>query len=110
MNAQPELTEWAEQSAILEAVEKNAGREFQDAAQAFVLRYLATHGQASGEELTDAAKAAGIHSPTTDKAFGTAYRNLSKGKLIERAGFTFRRKGHCCPGATLWRLTTPQPE
>lgn len=75
---------------------------FSARAQAFVLDYLARHGTASGEDITDACKAAGIV-PADDRAFGAVYSTLSRRGLIVFAGFCARRKGHCTAGGRLWR-------
>lgn len=74
-------------------------------ALAFVPKYLREHGEASGEEITDAAKKAGIVPPNTDRAFGAVYKMLLKDKLIERAGFCIRKRGHGCAGGSIYRIT-----
>lgn len=97
---------WAttQRDEALATVERNAGPTFTKRAAEFVVQYLTTHESASGEELTDAAKDAGII-PHSDKAFGAVYMSLSKQGVIEKCGFAQRLKGHRCSGANLWRLT-----
>lgn len=55
---------------------------FSERAQAFVLRYLAEHGSASGEDITDACKAAGIQ-PAEVRAFLTAYYGSDQDTPLE---------------------------
>ncbi len=76
---------------------------FSKRAQAFVLRYLAEQGSASGEDITDACKAAGIQ-PAEDRAFGSVYSTLSRRKLIVCVGFCARAKGHGTAGGRVWGL------
>ncbi len=71
-------------------------------AQEFALRYLKEHGAASGEDITDACKAAGIV-PTSDKWFGQVYQGLSKAGRIKVDGVAPRRRGHGSPGY-VWTL------
>ena len=78
---------------------------FSERAQAFVLAYLAEHGKASGEDLTDACKAAGIK-PAEDRAFGSVYSALSRRKQIVCVGYCDREKGHGTGGGKRWSLTT----
>lgn len=93
------LGEAAAQLAVDRAEREAPG--FSARAQAFVLDYLATHGTASGEDITDACKAAGI-TPPEDRAFGAVYSTLSRRGLIVFAGFCARRKGHGTAGGRLW--------
>ena len=71
-------------------------------ASSFIVAYLRTYGPASGEDVTDAAKAAGI-APGEDRAFGSIYASLARRGLIVAAGVTNRRKGHGSLGARVWR-------
>lgn len=72
-------------------------------ARDFVLDQLRQHGPSSGEDLTDAAKAAGI-TPPDDRAFGAVFSFLSRKRAIEPAGFCERRKGHGTAGGRIWAL------
>lgn len=76
---------------------------FLERAKKFVLFYLGRCGEASSEEITDAAKANGI-TPPDDRAFGPVYLSLSRRGLIVKAGFCLRKKGHLTSGGNLWRL------
>lgn len=76
---------------------------FSDAARAFVLTYLGNVGEASGEQITDEAKAFGLV-PHDDRAFGGVFLGLVKRGRIERAGYCPRRKGHGTQGGSIWRL------
>jgi len=92
-----------------EAAERAAERaeradpSFRERAMFFVVAYLERHGQASGESITDAAKAADI-CPPDDRAFGAVYAGLVRQGLIVCAGFCPRRKGHGTAGGRVWRL------
>lgn len=88
----------------LKQVAENAGKCFLAQALEFVPQYLREHGEKSGEELTDAAKKAGIVPQNSDKAFGVVYKTLARDGIIERARFALRTKGHACAGASIWRL------
>lgn len=72
-------------------------------AKEFALRYLNEHGAASGEDITDACKAAGIV-PKSDKWFGQVYQSLRKAGRIKVDGMAPRRRGHGSPGY-VWTLT-----
>ena len=99
----PSLFDWqAERDTAMASVEHNAGEEFRDAALAFVPNWLAGRGAVSGEDITDAAKAAGIV-PHLDQAFGPVYASLARQGLIVRTGYAPRRRGHGSPGP-VWRL------
>lgn len=91
---------------IIEGCRQNADEAqpgFSGAARAFVLNYLSNVGEASGEVITDSAKAFGLV-PHDDRAFGGVFLALAKRGLIERAGFCPRRKGHGTQGGSIWRL------
>jgi hypothetical protein len=94
-----------ERDAALAQVEANAGPCFKARALRFVVEYLREHGERSGEEITDAAKAAGITPENTDRAFGPVYASLLKDGLIQRVGFCLRKKGHGCSGGSVYRLS-----
>ncbi len=93
----------AARDKALEQLEKRNGEVFRARARAFALDFLRVHGPKSGEDITDACKAAGII-PHTDKAFGCIYGALSRQGLIERAGFCERKKGNGTCGGIVWKL------
>lgn len=96
-----------ERDAALRQVVAAAERSdvmFLERAKKFVLFYLGRCGEASSEEITDAAKASGIL-PPDDRAFGPVYLSLSRRGLIVKAGFCLRKKGHLTSGGNLWRLS-----
>lgn len=69
---------------------------------AYFLALLATRGPLSGEDLTDAARAAG-YCPADDRAFGAAFRLLlTSGARI--TGYAPRRKGHGSSGGKVYGL------
>lgn len=76
---------------------------FCERAQHFVLAFLAQHGKASSEDITDACKAAGIV-PAEDRAFGSVYGGLNRRKQIVCVGYCDRRKGHGTAGGRMWEL------
>lgn len=84
----------------------NAGEEFGRKARAFVIEFLRKNGSATGEDITDAGKAAGII-PHNDKAWGPVYMALSRSKTIAKdlsAPPSPRRKGHSSGIAWRWKL------
>jgi len=83
-------------------VERNAGEDFKARAMAFALEWMRGKGTVSGEDITDACKAAGIV-PHCDKAFGPVYAGLARQGAIVRDGYAIRRRGHGAP-APAWRL------
>jgi hypothetical protein len=98
------LFSWqADRDQALALVEANAGREFSDRAQRFVVGFLAVHGAAAGEKITDAAKAAGIV-PHDDRAFGAVYLRLARAGIIRKAGSVKREKGHGTGGGNVWEV------
>ena len=106
-------TSWrAARDEAMSAVAANAEDAtpgFTDRACDFVLAYLAQHGPAPGEQITDECKRAGIV-PHDDRAFGGVYMRLAKAGLIRKTGHTIRTKGHGCAGANIWALATDVPE
>lgn len=72
-------------------------------AREFILRYLSGRDQASGEDITTAAKDSGIQH-LDDRAFGPIFMSLAKRNQIEKCGTCLRKKGHGTSGGTLWRL------
>jgi len=91
-----------ERDTALETVERNAGEEFKARAMAFALDWMAGKCIVSGEDITDACKAAGIV-PHEDRAFGPVYLALARQGAIVRVGYISRRRGHGAP-APGWRL------
>jgi hypothetical protein len=73
------------------------------AVRQFFLNYLAAHRQATGEDLTDAAKRAG-HIPHDDRAFGPIFASLARAGAIRVLDFSERRKGHGTAGARVWQI------
>ena len=104
-----DLFDWQkERDEALERVGAHAEDEcpgFAEAAKAFLLEYLAAHGPASGEVLTDACKAAGI-APHDDRAFGGCFMSLARAGKIVKIGTAIRTKGHGTNGAVVWSLNT----
>jgi hypothetical protein len=97
------LFDWqTERDSALAQVERNAGEEFKARAMAFALEWMAGKGTVSGEDITDACKAAGIV-PHEDRAFGPVYLKLARQGAIVRVGYMARRRGHGAPGPG-WRL------
>lgn len=102
------------ETAVIEArdqamaqVGANAGTPFSDKAYDFIQTYLSDlPAGASGEDITDACKAAGII-PHDDRAFGPVFMRLAKHGVITKAGYRPRAKGHGTGGANVWRLTNP---
>lgn len=84
-------------------VARNAGEQFQKAAPKAVLEYLKTHGDSSGEAITDAVKAQDIV-PHDDRAFGSVYHHLARQGKIEKRGYATRTKGHGTSGGNIWGL------
>lgn len=72
-------------------------------AKRFIVSQLVRHGQMSGEDLTDAAKAHGFR-PIEDRAFGPIYAALVREGTIRCAGYVARRKGRGTAGGRLWVL------
>jgi hypothetical protein len=87
----------------MRAIIKHAGCRFFEQAKVFVIEYLRVHGEASGEDITDACLTAGIR-PHDERAFGPVYMSLARRGLIGKVGTTPRRKGHGCSGGNIWRL------
>lgn len=107
--ASPTLEDWAvARDLAMTQVSENAGPDFKMQATAFVVAYLTEHGPTSGEDLTDAAKAAGIVPGNTDRAFGGIYGGLVHRKVIERHSFCIRRKGHLTAGGSVWQLVNAE--
>lgn len=84
-------------------VGSNAGQNFVSLAMRHAVKFLRSHGPASGEEITDDCRREGIIAHD-DRAMGVVIRNLSRDKIIEACGEAIRKKGHGARGATLWRL------
>jgi hypothetical protein len=88
------------QQMAAEAAERQLGG-FVERSQAFVLRYLRSGVRASGEDIVDAAKEAGIR-PREDRAFGAVFGGLSRAGRIRCVGIEMRRKGRGTAGARVW--------
>jgi hypothetical protein len=82
--------------------------DFAAQSRAFVLGYLASHGPAPGEAVTNACKAAGVR-PHDDRAFGPVLYALARAGLIRKAGACVRAKGHGCSGGNIWELVVTEP-
>lgn len=92
--------------AALRQVEANAEaarKHFSADAAAFVRSYLAACGPTSGEQLTEACKAAGIV-PHDDRSFGPILMKLSRQGVIKKVGTCQRVRGHNTAGGNLWSL------
>jgi len=76
---------------------------FGEAAAAFVLAYLETHGASPGELITVECSEAGIR-PHDDRAFGPVYMRLAREGLIEKVGTCRRERGHGTAGGNIWDL------
>ena len=93
--------------AAMSRVQAKAGEDFGRKAREFILSYLRQNGATSGEDVTDACKAAGI-TPHDDRAFGPVYMSLSRNGHIRKAGMVPRRKGHATAGGYVWELNNEQ--
>lgn len=91
--------------AAAQACAARAEREGFDAAAAgrVMLDALRLHGELTGEDLSDAALAAG-HVPHDHRAFGKVIRQLSVRRQIKGVGYAQRRKGHGTGGAVVWAI------
>lgn len=101
MTFQPSIFE--ERDTAIAQVATNAGQNFISQAMRHAVNFLKGRDSASGEEITDSCREAGI-AAHDDRAMGAVLRNLSKDKLIVKAGFCQRKKGHLTSGGNLWRL------
>lgn len=90
--------------AAMSRIQAKAGEDFGRKAREFILSYLRQHGATSGEDVTDACKAAGI-TPHDDRAFGPVYMSLSKKGVIRRVGYCARRRGNMTAGGSIWELS-----
>lgn len=77
--------------------------QFSKKAEVAILNHLRTVGKASGEDLTNIARAHGAI-PTDDRAFGPVYASLSRRGLIRTAGYCMRARGHGTAGGRVWEL------
>lgn len=94
-----------QRDTILIAQEVANGKEFGARMRAFIQEHLEKHGPSSGEEITDAAKEAGITPPTMDdRAYGGSFRSLSSRGIIRKAAYCQRAKGHSTGGGIVWQL------
>lgn len=93
-------------SACLDKAQR-AAPYFADKAKAAILAHLAANGPTSGEDLTDACKAAGIVPSNDDRAFGGVFLGLSnpRNPKIQCLRSDLPRKhGHGTSGGKLWSL------
>lgn len=98
------LFDWqAERDSAMATVERNAGEDFAEKARRHVLAHLDWLGNVSGEEIVNAGEAKGITAHTA-KAWGPVFGWLSRKKLIVKAGYCQRTKGHGTAGGIVWRL------
>ena len=97
------LFDWqAERDAAMATVERNAGEVFSLQARSHVLRML-QKGDISGEGIVEVGEAIGIRAHDS-RAWGPVFGWLSRKKLIVKAGFCQRLKGHGTAGGIVWRL------
>lgn len=96
-----EAGESAAQACINKAQRKDP--EFADKARAAILAHLRVVGKASGEVLTDIARAHGAI-PHDDRAMGPVFASLARRGLIRTVGFCARTKGHGTAGGRIWGL------
>lgn len=83
---------------------EDASPGFAQRARDFVLCYLTLHDAASGEDITDAALAAGV-TPHDLRAFGPVYLALAREGRIVKVGTRPRRRGHNTSGGNVWKLS-----
>lgn len=76
---------------------------FSEKAKAAILAHLRVVGSASGEVLTDVARAHGAR-PHDDRAFGGVFQSLSRAGLIRTVGYCARTKGHGTAGGRIWGI------
>ena len=86
---------------------EDADASFPDVARAAILAHLRVVRRASGEDLTDIAKAKGA-TPPDDRAFGPIFASLARKKRIRSAGFALRKKGHGTAGGRIWEYVDQQ--
>ena len=81
----------------------HAGSQFIRTATAFIRLYAMKHKEFGGEVVVDAWNEAGFVRPSSDKAWGMAFRLAQKEGAIRRdpTRCVIRKKGHCSPGP-LW--------
>lgn len=91
----------AANACLAKAQSKDPG--FADKAKAAILAHLAAKGQASGEELTDVARAHGAIAHD-DRAFGPVFSGLARKGLIRTVGYCLRSKGHGTTGGRIWSI------
>lgn len=80
---------------------------FAERAKVFIVKHLAEKGPTSGEDLTDACKAAGIVPGNDDRAFGGVFLSLSNpnNPRIRCLRSDLPRKyGHGSSGGRLWAI------
>lgn len=99
--------DWARQQGDsgMRRAESSADRRIPDFSArvcTYFLALLSTRGPMSGEDLTDAARAAG-YCPADDRAFGAAFKRLlTSGARV--TGYAPRRKGHGSSGGKVYGI------
>jgi hypothetical protein len=97
VQCEPAAPDWKqERDAGIKQALDHAERDepgFGERAYEFLVKFAAENERFSGEDATDAIKAAGII-PACDKAFGAVYQRALRANLIHRVAFGQRRKGH----------------
>lgn len=84
--------------------EQTTNFNVEEAKQLVIEKLRAAGGEpVSGEDLVDWCRERG-QVPHIDAAFGNVFASLSREKLIEKAGYGPRRKGHAAHGAARWRI------
>jgi hypothetical protein len=89
--------------AISLAKAQGSDPEFSAKAKEAILAHLRVVGSASGEVLTDVARAHGAK-PHDDRAFGGVFQALSRAGLIRTVGYCNRTKGHGTAGGRVWGI------
>lgn len=80
-----------------ETVEPDFGAQ----ALAWILSYARTHARFISEEVTDAAAAAGLQSPTDPRAWGAPFQRAARLGVIRKDGFGISKRRHLSP-TPLW--------
>lgn len=76
---------------------------FSERAAEAMVAHLRVVRQASGEDLTNIARAKGAV-PPDDRAFGPVFKSLARRGLIQHVGFCLRTKGHGTAGGRIWGI------
>jgi hypothetical protein len=89
-------------AAAGEAAEQANDPTFGERAYAFIVRYVREHGPVAGEDVTLAAKAAGIRPVKDDRAFGPAYARAIRDGSIRVVGTCARVRGNGTAGGRVY--------